>query len=465
LAIFTVYINAPYATLAYDDAFISYRYAYNLATGHGMVYNIGEHYLGTSAPLWTLLLGLVCYHHPVWIPHVGGWLTILSVAATGVMLVLIGHATGQRMTGWVAAILWSLFGALHFMMGCEIFLQIALVLATALSLLHNRRIAAGVLIGLNICVRPDAAIPSLILLALVALKRRQVPKTETVIAGALVTAMLITCTVYYGSAIPSTLGAKLAQYSASGSFVGDLIPMTAAYISAAFPWVRWTAAGAMILISFVVQLRKPSAFMAITIALAAQCLAFVAAKMPFYLWYYLPTIMVVTIATGNCAELVGLLAPDKRVRCAIWSFILGALLWNWQPFNFLTTAQFTTTNESQYSVYKEAGQWLNANTQKSASVGYMEIGVLGWYSHRPIIDLLGLVNPGISPHVRTHDYAFAYKTYMPDFIILSPQFTRLTDCFAYSDWFRRDYKYVRAFSHSGSATISLFRRQTGPRIT
>jgi len=40
----------------WDDAFITFRYADNLAAGHGFVYNIGEHVLGTTTPLFTLLL-------------------------------------------------------------------------------------------------------------------------------------------------------------------------------------------------------------------------------------------------------------------------------------------------------------------------------------------------------------------------------------------------------------------------
>lgn len=41
-----------------DDAFISFRYADNLATGNGFVYNIGEHVEGYSNFLWVLLIAL-----------------------------------------------------------------------------------------------------------------------------------------------------------------------------------------------------------------------------------------------------------------------------------------------------------------------------------------------------------------------------------------------------------------------
>ena len=42
---------------AYDDALITYRFARNLATGVGLVYNPGEWHLGTTAPLYALILG------------------------------------------------------------------------------------------------------------------------------------------------------------------------------------------------------------------------------------------------------------------------------------------------------------------------------------------------------------------------------------------------------------------------
>jgi arabinofuranosyltransferase len=42
-----------------DDAYISLRYAKNLAAGHGLVFNIGERVEGYTNLLWTLLLGLL----------------------------------------------------------------------------------------------------------------------------------------------------------------------------------------------------------------------------------------------------------------------------------------------------------------------------------------------------------------------------------------------------------------------
>ena len=47
----------------FDDTYITFRYALNLASGFGFVYNIGERVLGTTTPLWTVVLALMQAAH------------------------------------------------------------------------------------------------------------------------------------------------------------------------------------------------------------------------------------------------------------------------------------------------------------------------------------------------------------------------------------------------------------------
>ncbi|MDP6777925.1 MAG: hypothetical protein QGI83_14300, partial [Candidatus Latescibacteria bacterium] len=54
---------APLMAICYhrvqmDDPYITYRYARNIAEGHGFIYNPGESVLGTTAPLYALILAL-----------------------------------------------------------------------------------------------------------------------------------------------------------------------------------------------------------------------------------------------------------------------------------------------------------------------------------------------------------------------------------------------------------------------
>ena len=77
-----------YTTLAhwaYDDPFITYRYAENLAQGKGFVYNPGERVLSTTTPLFTLLLALLS---KVWadLPALAHLVGAFSIAAGAIFL-------------------------------------------------------------------------------------------------------------------------------------------------------------------------------------------------------------------------------------------------------------------------------------------------------------------------------------------------------------------------------------------
>jgi arabinofuranosyltransferase len=52
---FAVWLAVRLAWLA-DDSFISFRYAWNLVHGHGLVYNAGEYVEGYTNLLWTILM-------------------------------------------------------------------------------------------------------------------------------------------------------------------------------------------------------------------------------------------------------------------------------------------------------------------------------------------------------------------------------------------------------------------------
>src|SRR5205814_1773519 len=60
-----------------DDAFIVYRYAANLAHGHGFVFNPGERVEGVTCFLWTLILA-PCAAADLSLPRAAPWLTAIA---------------------------------------------------------------------------------------------------------------------------------------------------------------------------------------------------------------------------------------------------------------------------------------------------------------------------------------------------------------------------------------------------
>src|SRR5437867_3988405 len=74
-----------YSSWMDDDAFISYRYARNLARGAGLVYNVGERVEGYSNFLWTLLLA-GAHRLGAPLPEIARALGVAFAVATGVLL-------------------------------------------------------------------------------------------------------------------------------------------------------------------------------------------------------------------------------------------------------------------------------------------------------------------------------------------------------------------------------------------
>jgi hypothetical protein len=89
-------LRAVHLAWTCDDAFISFRYAENLALGHGLVYNAGERVEGYTNLSWTLLLaaGIAAGQDP---RVVAGWFGIGCYA--GLAATLAGAAWRRRAHG------------------------------------------------------------------------------------------------------------------------------------------------------------------------------------------------------------------------------------------------------------------------------------------------------------------------------------------------------------------------------
>ncbi|HEY4643530.1 MAG TPA: hypothetical protein VIH68_02320, partial [Bacteroidota bacterium] len=72
-----------------DDASITFRYAYHLASGEGPVFNPGERVEGFSNPLWTLSLGGLFALTGIPLPDLARGIGLLCTLGTLVILFLI----------------------------------------------------------------------------------------------------------------------------------------------------------------------------------------------------------------------------------------------------------------------------------------------------------------------------------------------------------------------------------------
>jgi hypothetical protein len=111
--------------------------------------------------------------------------------------------------------------------------------------------------------------------------------------------------------------------------------------------------------------------------------------------------------------------------------------------------------------YRDLGRWFRTNTPARASIGYLEIGILGYHAERTLIDPLGLVNPDVAPHVAQRDFLWAYRHYRPDYIVENrvffPEFLGMMKDQA---WFRDEYVHVTDLDsgRSNGVPLSIYRR-------
>jgi len=131
---------------AEEDAFIYYRYAWNWAHGHGLVFNTGDPVEGFSGPIWMMVLALLAragLDLPRTVPALG----ILCGAATLVATWLLARAAGLSRFGRLAPVVALALSAPFVVWsrsGLETpFYSLAIVVACAAYLATEYPLAAG----------------------------------------------------------------------------------------------------------------------------------------------------------------------------------------------------------------------------------------------------------------------------------------------------------------------------------
>jgi 4-amino-4-deoxy-L-arabinose transferase-like glycosyltransferase len=143
--------------LFFDDAFITFRYAANLAAGRGFCYNPPDRVLGVTTPVFTLLLAAAA--------RLGA-----SIETAALLFGVAGHAllcvavfeTASILCGAAPALLAAILCALHPHLaitavgGMETSLYGALLLLALLAASRGCSLTAGAVAGLALLTRPDA---------------------------------------------------------------------------------------------------------------------------------------------------------------------------------------------------------------------------------------------------------------------------------------------------------------------
>ena len=192
-----------------DDAYITFRYAENLARGYGFVYN-SVPVLGTTAPFYCLLLTLL---KVLGISMVSSalFLGVISSAAAAIIIWRLGIKTGRIDAGFLGALMLALFPDwwLDSKTGMETTLAGALVAGTFYLDIVGRGAASGAVTACLVLTRPDmGTLAILLFLKNVFLKNKRQALRFALGGVAVGLPWLIYAWATFGSPIPQSLPAK-----------------------------------------------------------------------------------------------------------------------------------------------------------------------------------------------------------------------------------------------------------------
>jgi hypothetical protein len=476
LAALVLLIVWPLRGLATDDPYITYRYARNLALGHGFVCNVGERVLSTTAPFYAVLLAAGASPGAD-IPTLSNALGALGFWAAASSLFLLGRRNGRPWGGLVAALLCASAPLLWLTLGFETGLYVALVCWAFWASDARQRTLSALMLALATLIRSDAVVAAGVIGLAWSIEQRRVPWRHLLLYVGVVCAFALWLVAQFGSPLPVTLKAKVVQadFGLTGFYPGTTFLQGGAILWRAWSgqtWLYWLALPLTFLGA--VALRSARWAWGLIAWSALVTLAYVVLRVAPYAWYYAPLAPSLALLIGLGVESVGLGVTRRRGAMTVLAVValtlplLGAHL---VSLNHVACAQggpvpppgeiaAKVLPEAKTALYRRAGEWLAANTPPEATVGVLEVGVMGYYADRRMVDFLGLLQPAVARALARGDIFWAVPAYAPDYLAL----TAVNPLYAYpildDRWFQRVYRPVTSLDDARfwGSPITIYRR-------
>jgi hypothetical protein len=391
-----------------DDAWIHQTYARSLANGQGWAYAGGPQSAGSTSPLWTIMqIPAFWLQIPsvIWSVGVG----VLLLLANAVLIMLWIRKLDRNASRFAFFfclgewhLVWAALSGMETILYCA-WTALVFYLIFPLDPVKVEKpptpagiIGLGVIAGMGIWIRPEAVLLSgLALLAVVIQKRSpSIPRLAGFLVGLAAPALLYFVFTYRlnGHLLPNTFFVKTTEYAALTS--------TGLFIRFLQPWLPLVAGPFAVLMLFIPAalisaVRERKWIWALPFLWALAHLTLYAIQLPATYQhgrYFIP-ILPVLMGYGVYGFFRLRAGWDSKavfrvVSRALWtSAILLTAIFVW-----IGAMQFTRDVGIIETEMVAVAKWIRANTPSDTVVAAHDIGALGFFGERQIIDLGGVTD-------------------------------------------------------------------------
>ncbi|NIM01176.1 MAG: hypothetical protein GTN89_10075 [Acidobacteria bacterium] len=458
-----------------DDPLITLTYAKNISVGNGFVFNQGDPVLGTTTPLFALVVGLLMAVLPVPGTAIAVWLSALCWVGLIWSLYVCRDAfrIPAGLAAWIGATITASGWVAH--LGMEAYPFALLLVATLGAVYGGRPLLAGVLGGLLFLTRGEG----ILLFGLAAAAGtwiwwRDDREDSTSLlrmppflmaAGFLIPLGLwsLYAMPTFGNIFPNTLAAKIAQVDSGlwpafqTRLIGDWVPGWK--IGPSLGPALFNVFFLLAIAGLVRAAREHPRLLILPVWGLAYGAGYALLGVPGYPWYRLPIefvlIVLVGIGLGGLAALCGADHTQAWRRRA--AFVPGAVAIVVLALGGSLEDIRRPPVHDKDRAYLKMAEWFDTHGTEGERIAYMEIGYLGYYTDLGIVDLVGLVTPEITSRVAARDFTSGFWELEPEYLV-SLERSRFILPILDNPEFAPRYERVAELDGFDGLGLSVFRR-------